>query len=163
VGELQMRGSALMSGFYKVDRKKVFTRDGFYPTGDLARLDADGYLYFAGRRGDMIKTKAANVSRLEVEAALRGLPDVDMPVVVGLPDPELGQRVVAAVVPAKGASPTPASLRTQLRDILSSYKIPREIVFITHEEIPRTMTGKIRLHEIAQMISARIRHSPTEE
>ena len=163
VGELQVRGGALMSGLYKVDRRKVFTRDGFYPTGDLARLDADGYLYFVGRRGDMIKTKAANVSRLEVEAAMRGLPDVDVPVVVGLPDPELGQRVVAAVVPAKGASPTAASLRAQLREVLSSYKIPREIVFITHEEIPRTMTGKIRLHEAARMISARIRNPPSEE
>jgi acyl-CoA synthetase (AMP-forming)/AMP-acid ligase II len=163
VGELQVRGSALMSGFYKVDRKKVFTRDGFYPTGDLARLDADGYLYFVGRRGDMIKTKSANVSRLEVEAAMRGLRDVETSVVVGLPDPELGQRVVAAVVPTKGASPTSASLRAELRDILSSYKIPREIVFITHEEIPRTMTGKIRLHETAQMILARIRNPPTKE
>ena len=94
-----------MSGFYKVNRSEVFTRDGFYPTGDLVRLDADGYLYFVARRGDMIKTRAANVSRLEVEAALRGLPGVELPVVVGLPDPELGQRVVAAVVPAKGASP----------------------------------------------------------
>ena len=87
VGELQLRGSGLMSGFYKVNRSEVFTRDGFYPTGDLVRLDADGYLYFVARRGDMIKTRAANVSRLEVEAALRGLSGVDLPIVVGLPDP----------------------------------------------------------------------------
>src|SRR3546814_12464989 len=72
IGELQLRGGALMSGFYKVDRRKVFTPDGYYPTGDLARVDHDGHLYFIARRGDLIKTKAANVSRLEVEAALRG-------------------------------------------------------------------------------------------
>src|SRR3546814_2083047 len=88
LGELQLRGGALMSGFYKVDRRKVFTPDGYYPTGDLARVDHDGHLYFIARRGDMIKTKAANVSRLEVEAALRGLPGVELPVVAGLPDPE---------------------------------------------------------------------------
>src|SRR3546814_3221089 len=88
IGELQLRGGALMSGFYKVDRRKVFTPDGYYPTGDLARVDHDGHLYFIARRGDMIKTKAANVSRLEVEAALRGLPGVELPVVAGLPDPE---------------------------------------------------------------------------
>ncbi len=158
-GELQLRGSALMSGLYKTDRKKVFTPDGFYPTGDLARLDADGYLYFVGRRGDMIKTKAANVSRLEVEAAMRELPEVDSSVVVGLPDSDLGQRVVAAVVPAQGAAPTQDSLRTKLRDVLSSYKIPRDIVFITHDEIPRTMTGKIRLHEMAHLIATRIADS----
>jgi acyl-CoA synthetase (AMP-forming)/AMP-acid ligase II len=156
VGELQVRGGALMSGFYKVNRKEVFTRDGFYATGDLARLDADGYIYFVGRRGDMIKTRAANVSRLEVEAALRGLPDVDLPIVVGLPDPELGQRVAAAVVPAKGAAPTDESLKAALRGVLSSYKIPREIVFITHDDIPRTTTGKIKLFELAGMVAARI-------
>jgi acyl-CoA synthetase (AMP-forming)/AMP-acid ligase II len=156
VGELQVRGSGLMSGFYKVNRKDVFTRDGFYPTGDLARLDADGYVYFVGRRGDMIKTRAANVSRLEVEAALRALPGVDLPIVVGLPDPELGQRVVAAIVPAKGAAPTDESLRTALRAVLSSYKIPREIVFITHDAVPRTTTGKIKLFELAGMVAARI-------
>ena len=156
VGELQVRGGGLMSGFYKVNRKDVFTRDGFYPTGDLARLDADGYVYFVGRRGDMIKTRAANVSRLEVEAALRGLPGVDLPIVVGLPDPELGQRVVAAVVPAKGAAPTAESLRTALRAVLSSYKIPREIIFITHDAVPRTTTGKIKLFELAGMVAARI-------
>lgn len=156
VGELQVRGGGLMSGFYKVDRRMVFTPDGFYPTGDLARMDADGYLFFVGRRGDMIKTKAANVSRLEVEAAMRGLPGVDLPVVVGLPDADLGQRVVAAVVPTQGAAPTAASLRGALRGILSSYKIPRDIVFITHDDVPRTMTGKIRLGEMAKLISARI-------
>ena len=145
-----------MSGFYKVNRKDVFTRDGYYPTGDLARLDADGYVYFVGRRGDMIKTRAANVSRLEVEAALRGLPGVDLPIVVGLPDPELGQRVVAAVVPAIGAAPTDESLKVALRAVLSSYKIPREIVFITHDDVPRTTTGKIKLFELAAMVAARI-------
>jgi acyl-CoA synthetase (AMP-forming)/AMP-acid ligase II len=156
VGELQVRGGALMSGFYKVDRKDVFTRDGFYPTGDLVRLDADGYLFFVARRGDMIKTRSANVSRLEVEAALRGLPGVDLPIVVGLPDPELGQRVVAAIVPAKGAAPTEESLKAGLRGVLSSYKIPREIVFITHDDVPRTTTGKIKLFELAGMVAARI-------
>ena len=156
IGELQLRGGGLMSGFYKVDRKDVFTRDGFYPTGDLARLDADGYIYFVARRGDMIKTRAANVSRLEVEAAMRGLPGVDLPIVVGLPDPELGQRVVAAVVPSKGAAPTDESLSTALRAVLSSYKIPREIIFITHDDVPRTTTGKIKLFELAGMVAARI-------
>jgi acyl-CoA synthetase (AMP-forming)/AMP-acid ligase II len=80
-------------------------------------------------------------------------------VVVGLPDSDLGQRVVAAVVPAKGTTPTQDSLRAKLRDVLSSYKIPRDIVFITHDEIPRTMTGKIRLHEMAQSIATRIADS----
>lgn len=156
VGELQLRGGALMSGFYKTDRRKVFTHDGFYPTGDLVRTDTDGFLYFVARRGDMIKTKAANVSRLEVEAALNALPEIEQSVVVGLPDPELGQRVVAAVVPAPGASPREEALRAELRNMISSYKVPRQIVFISPDDIPRTATGKIKLFELADMISKRI-------
>src|SRR6202012_5997746 len=61
IGEMQVRGGALMAGFYKRDRRDVFTHDGFYPTGDLARMDADGWAYYLGRRGDMIKSKGANV------------------------------------------------------------------------------------------------------
>jgi len=156
VGELQIRGGALMSGFYKRGRDEAFTPDGFYPTSDLVRLDADGYLYFVARRGDMIKTKAANVSRLEVEAALRALPGVELPVVVGLPDPDLGQMVAAAVVPATGAVLTEEGLRSGLRETLSSYKVPRRIVFVEEADIPRTATGKLKLFELADMIAARI-------
>lgn len=156
VGELQLRGGALMSGLYKVEREKVFTADGFYPTGDLVRLDADGHLYFVARRGDMIKTKAANVSRLEVEAAMRRLPGVELPIVVGLPDAELGQRVVAAAVPAPGAVLSEEAIKAGLREVLSSYKIPREIVFIGHDEVPRTATGKLKLFELGDMIAAQI-------
>ena len=158
-GELQLRGGALLSGFYKVERREVFTADGYYPTGDLVRVDADGYLYFLARRGDMIKTKAANVSRLEVEAAMRALPGVELPLVVGLPDPELGQRVVAAVVAAKDARPSEESLKAALRKVLSSYKVPRQIVFIAAEDVPRTGTGKVKLSELANMISSRITDS----
>ena len=120
------------------------------------RLDADGHLYFVARRGDMIKTKAANVSRLEVEAALRALPEVDLPIVAGLPDPELGELVAAAIVPAKGATPTEESLKAALRGTLSSYKIPRRIIFISPDDVPRTATGKIKLFELSGMIAARI-------
>jgi acyl-CoA synthetase (AMP-forming)/AMP-acid ligase II len=156
VGELQLRGGALMSGFYKIERERVFTADGFYPTGDLVRLDADGHLYFVARRGDMIKTKAANVSRLEVEAAMRALPGVELPIVVGLPDAELGQRLVAAVVPAVGAALSEDGIKAALREVLSSYKIPREIVFIAQEDVPRTATGKLKLFELGDMIAERI-------
>ncbi len=156
VGELQLRGGALMRGFYKKRRCEVFTPDGFYPTGDLCRIDEDDYLYFVARRNDMIKTRAANVSRLEVEAALNALPDVQIAVVAGLPHEEYGQIVAAAVLPAPGTSPTEESIRAALRNEVSSYKIPRKIVFIESEdEIPRTSTGKLKLHELGELIATR--------
>jgi acyl-CoA synthetase (AMP-forming)/AMP-acid ligase II len=151
VGELQLRGGALMSGFYKQRRCAVFTPDGFYPTGDLVRIDADGYLFFVARRNDMIKTRAANVSRLEVEAALNALADVAQAVVTGLPDAEFGQLVVAAVVPAAGANPSEESLRAALGGVLSSYKVPKRIIFVDEGDIPRTATGKLKLHELGRL------------
>ena len=155
VGELQLRGGALMSGMYKRLRSEVFTPDGFYPTGDLCRIDADDFLYFVARRGDMIKTRAANVSRLEVEAAMNELAEVELAVVTGLDDAEFGQVVAAAVVPAQGASPTEETLRSALRETLSSYKVPRRIVFIEGGDIPRTATGKLKLHELGRLIEGR--------
>jgi acyl-CoA synthetase (AMP-forming)/AMP-acid ligase II len=97
-----------MTGFYKVDRRTVFTPDGFYPTNDLVRIDADGYAFFVGRAGDMIKTSSANVSRLEVEAALNALPEVELSLVAGLPDRGSSARSsLAAVVPSPVRQPDP--------------------------------------------------------
>jgi len=155
-GELQLRGGGLMKGFYKVDPRQVFTPDGFYPTGDLVRIEEDGHLFFEGRRGDTLKTSGANVSRLEVEAALRALPEVALPIVVGLPEAEIGQCVVAAVVPTEGCTPTEASLQAALRERLSSYKVPRRIVVITPEEVLWTPSNKVRLADMAKMIAARL-------
>lgn len=156
VGELHLRGGALMTGFYKVPRHEVFTADGFFPTSDLVRIDADGYAFFVGRTSDMIKTNSANVSRLEVEAALNALPEVELALVAGLPDPELGELVTAAVVPTTGSETHEADLRAALRETLSSFKVPRRIVFITHDDIPRTQTGKVRLFELAELIAAQL-------
>jgi acyl-CoA synthetase (AMP-forming)/AMP-acid ligase II len=153
VGELLLRGGALLSGLYKRERSEVFTADGFYPTGDLVRIDADGFLTFVARRGDMIKTRAANDSRLEVEAALNALPEVAMSVVVGLPDEKFGQIVTAAVVSRPGSRSTEEDIRLALRERLSSYKVPRRIVFVEQDEVPKTATGKIKLHEFAAMMS----------
>jgi len=152
-GELQIRGPAMLAGLYKQRRCEVFTPNGFYPTRDIVRIDADGYLFPVGRRDDMIKTRGASVSRLEVEAALNALPEVAMAVVAGLPDAEYGKLVAAAVVLAEGASPNPESLQAALRQTLSSYKVPRRIVFIAENDIPRTATGKIKLSETAALIT----------
>lgn len=156
VGELQLRGGGLMTGFYKVERDRVFTPDGFYPTRDLVRIDAEGYAWFVGRSSDMIKTSSANVSRLEVEAALAGLPEVALALVAGLPDAAAGEIVAAAVVPAPGTRPTEDGLRAALRDRLSSFKIPRRIAFVTDDDIPRTATGKVRLAEVPRLVEARL-------
>jgi acyl-CoA synthetase (AMP-forming)/AMP-acid ligase II len=155
-GELQLRSGGLMRGFYKVDPRQVFTPDGFYPTGDVVRIEADGHLFFEARRADTLKSSGANISRLEVEAALRTLPEVALPIVVGLPDADVGQLVVAAVVPTEGSAPTEASLQAALRERLSSYKVPRRILVISLEEVLWTPSNKVKLAEMAQMIATRL-------
>jgi acyl-coenzyme A synthetase/AMP-(fatty) acid ligase len=155
-GELQLRSGGLMRGFYKVDPRQVFTPDGFYPTGDVVRIEEDGHLFFEARRADTLKSSGANVSRLEVEAALRTLPEVALPIVVGLPDADVGQLVVAAVVPTEGSAPTEASLQAALRERLSSYKVPRRILVISPEEVQWTPSNKVKLAEMAQMIATRL-------
>ena len=157
-GELQLRRGGLMRGFYKTDPDRVFTSDGFYPTGDTARLDADGYLYFEGRRSDMMKTGGVNVSRLEVEAALRTLPEVALPIVLPLPDAAAGQIVVAAVVPNQGQAPTEDGLKAALRDLVAGYKIPRRIVIVAEDDVQWTPSNKIKVGEMAKLIASRIGH-----
>jgi acyl-coenzyme A synthetase/AMP-(fatty) acid ligase len=153
-GELCIRGPWVMEGFYKRDRTEVFDADGYYPTGDKCLIDAEGRLYFQGRLGGMIKTSGANVSPEEVEIALRSCDQVLDAAVFGLPDKNLGQMVTAVVVPAPGALPDEAGLKLQLRKYLSSFKIPKRILFMNSDQLPLTPSNKIRKSALADMVAA---------
>ncbi len=143
LGELCLRGPAMMEGYYGRERHEVFDPDGWYHTGDLFYFDEDGFYYFKGRRGDMIKTAGANVSPREVEAAILGETGL-VAHVVGIDDPERGQLVVAAVrVPHGVTAPDPADLRSRLNSRLSSYKVPQSIVMIDDGEVPLMSSGKL--------------------
>ncbi len=158
-GELWLRGGTMMSGYYKVDRSETFTPDGYLATKDRVAADPDGYLYFFGRMTDMLKSKGASVSRIEVENTLLRIPEVDLGFVVGLADDEYGQMVVAAVVPKPGCRPTERELQDAMRKELSGFKVPRRIVFIEHGEVAYTGTGKARLSSIEGLIAAKLASS----
>src|SRR4029079_8076574 len=114
VGELWLRGAFLMEGYYGRERYETFTRDGWYRTGDLFHVDADGFFYFTGRRGDMIKTAGANVAPREVEAAIAEITGL-VAHVVGIDDPGRGQVVAAAIrVPRAQEPPDVDALRVAL-------------------------------------------------
>jgi acyl-coenzyme A synthetase/AMP-(fatty) acid ligase len=153
-GELYVRGFSLMRGFYKRLAEETFDRDGFYPTGDRCRIDSDGFLYFEGRFGEMIKTKGANVSPKEVEAALEGHSDIREAIVFGIPDPSRGEAIVAVVVPSTGASLQRDQLLGRLREEVSSYKVPHFMFAMRHEDIPRTDTTKIKKHLLKELVIA---------
>lgn len=151
VGQLWFRGRALMQGYLGRERHETFDPDGWYGTGDLATVDADGFFYFRGRGSDMIKTAGANVSPREVEAAILEVAGLTAHV-VGVDDEARGQ-VVAALV----RSPLPGDvdvedLRARLKDRLSAYKVPRRVRVVTDAEVPMMSSGKLDLRALEELL-----------
>lgn len=144
-GEVQLRGPTLMSG-YRLDpvaSAGAFTGDGWLRTGDGGTIAATGTLVVRGRLGDVIVTGGEKVWPAEVEDVLRDHPAIADAAVLGRPDPEWGQRVVAVVVAAPGAAPlTLAAVRGWVEERLAGYQAPRELR--TVESLPRTAAGKLR-------------------
>ena len=141
-GEIQLRGPNLMRGICGRLRSEVFTPDGFYPTGDVGRLDNDGYLFFAGRRDDMLKVKGTTVYPSEVEAALCAVPGVRRAFVVDVDDTgtvALG----AAVVLDDGAAATADDLTREAKARLSAFKVPSRWAVVEMGDVPMTATGKV--------------------
>ena len=126
------------------------TAGGWLRTGDVARRDADGWLWFVGRADDLIISSGYRIAPLEVEASLLSHPAVAAAAVVGVPDETRGQVVKAFVVPARDAEPgdrLAAALRAHVRDRLAAYEYPRQLEFV--DALPQTVTGKIRRAALA--------------
>lgn len=153
VGELYVRGPFLMQRYYKRAREECFDADGWFHTGDLVRTDADGFVYFIGRRGAMIKTAGANVAPAEVEKAIAKVTGL-VAHVVGLPDPDRGQVVAAVIALNDGAGFDEATLRERLRAELSAYKIPRRFAAVPSAEIPLMSSGKIDMRRLTEVFDA---------
>jgi bile acid-coenzyme A ligase len=125
------------------------TPDGFASAGDIGYLDADGYLYIADRRTDMIITGGANVFPAEVESALMDHPEIADVVVIGLADPQWGRRVHAVVQPADVAHPpTEQMVIAYAKGKLAGYKVPKSVEFV--DEIPRTAATKVNRSAMVQ-------------
>lgn len=149
-GEIVVRGPVVMAGY--AGRPEATARaivDGWLHTGDVGRVDAEGFLYVLDRRDDLVVTGGENVYPAEVEAVLLSHPDVLEAAVVGLPDAVWGQRVVAVVHLRDGAPPFHAGedLRAHCRSHLAGYKTPREFRLVD-EPLPRTASGKLRRGEV---------------
>ncbi len=153
-GELCIRGPHVMQRYYKRSREECFDADGWFHTGDLVRTDADGFVYFIGRRDAMIKTAGANVAPAEVERAIAKVAGGTVAHVLGLPDAERGQLVAAVVAVEDGAEFDEAALRDQLEAELSAYKIPRRFAAVRRSEIPVLSSGKVDLTALQKMFDA---------
>ena len=150
IGEIQVRGPSVMQGYWGLpDKTKAsFTDDGFFRTGDVARRDDDGYIHIVGRRSvDIIKSGGFKISAREIEEVLHHHPDLDEVAVVGLDDPEWGQRIAAAVVPREGVEKSEQVWLEELGDLcgesLADFKCPRQVL-VYRDGLPRNALGKIQ-------------------
>ncbi|KAB1162335.1 class I adenylate-forming enzyme family protein [Micromonospora sp. DT46] len=153
VGEVLVTGPALMSGYHRLPAETAAALpDGVYRSGDLGRLDEEGYLHLTGRVREVIRTGGESVSPVEVEAALRGLAGVVDVAVVGLPDDRWGEVVCAVLVLAPGATPPDVgTVRGHVAGRLAGFKQPRRVVVLP--AIPRTpATGQVQRSRIRESL-----------
>lgn len=155
-GELVIRGSNVMRGYW---RDPVTTAERLKPgplpgeivlySGDVFRSDEEGYLYFVGRRDDLIKSRGQRVSPREIEDVLYRMPAVLEAAVVGVPDPLLGQAIKAFVALRPGQPCTARQILTHCRELLEDHMVPKEVVIM--DALPKTDSGKIRKTGLATL------------
>jgi long-chain acyl-CoA synthetase len=142
-GEVCVRGPNIMKGYLgnPEGTRQAFWRNGWFRTGDVGMFDPDGYLYIVDRLKDMIITGGENVYSTEVEEVLYRHPKISECVVIGLPDMEWGERVVACIIPKAGATIDKKELYHYLKARLSAFKVPKE--FLIMDDFPRSPAGKV--------------------
>jgi len=143
IGELEVAGPNVFPGYWRMPEKtaEAFTADGWFRTGDLALIGTDGYVRIVGRGKDLIITGGLNVYPKEVENVLDRLEGVGESAVFGIPHPDFGEAVVAAVTPAADDPPEEAAILAQARGRLAGFKLPKRVLVVP--SLPRNSMGKI--------------------
>lgn len=151
IGEICVRGPGLFSGYYREPPGTGLTKDGYFATGDLGRLDQTGTLHFSGRSKDLLRVKGINVSPLEVESILQTHASIESAYVVGIPFDGLDQTVVALLV----GKPQTAVLESEVADLakqmLSHYKRPAHYLCIARDDVPLGGTAKPQRRALAEL------------
>ena len=144
IGILEVRGPNVFKGYWRMPEKtsEEFRNDGFFITGDIAMIDADGYVTIVGRAKDLVISGGYNVYPKEVETEIDALRGVLESAVIGVPHADFGEAVVAVVVPEDRQDLSPEAIQSALRDRLANYKLPKAVEFV--EELPRNTMGKVQ-------------------
>ena len=145
IGNIQVRGENVFSGYWRMPErnKEEFTPDGWFRTGDMGKLDVDGYVCLIGRSKDLIITGGLNVYPKEIEAIIDAMPGVVESAVIGVPHPDLGEQVTAVVVRAKGAAePSADEIIAALKSQVAGFKVPKQVHIV--DELPRNTMGKVQ-------------------
>jgi malonyl-CoA/methylmalonyl-CoA synthetase len=143
IGDVEVRGPNVFPGYWRRPdlQSSEFTTDGFFRTGDLGRVDEEGYLWLAGRSKDLVISGGLNVYPGELESVLDALPGVLESAVIGVADEDFGEAVVAIVVPNGELLITEESIRTAARTRLAGFKVPKRVHLV--DELPRNAMGKV--------------------
>lgn len=151
VGEICVQGPNVMLGYWQDPEATAATVvDGWLHTGDMGRLDEDGYLYISGRKKELIIVGGMNVYPREIEEVIEDIPEVAESAVIGVPDPLRGESPVAFVICKPGETLTEAQVIAACRERLGSYKIPSQVVF--REQFVRSATGKILKRVLGELL-----------
>jgi acyl-CoA synthetase (AMP-forming)/AMP-acid ligase II len=149
VGEIIAKGDNIAMGYWKLPEETAETfRDGWLYTGDIAKVDSDGYVYIVDRKKDMIISGGENVSSKEVEEVIFRHPAVQEVAVIGVPDEEWGESIKALVALKPGLTATEQEIIDYCMDSLSSFKKPRTVEFM--DELPKNPAGKVLKSELRQ-------------
>jgi long-chain acyl-CoA synthetase len=147
-GEIVIRGHNVMKGYWRrPEATEEAIREGWFHSGDIGRIDDDGYFFIVDRKKDLIIRGGYNVYPREIEEVLYEHADVREAAVIGVAHPELGEEVAAAVVLKPGATVTETDIRDHVKANVAAYKYPRHVWFV--DELPKGPTGKILKREIA--------------
>ena len=151
-GELKVRGPWVCSGYYRLDQSPAHAGDGWFATGDIATIDADGYMQITDRSKDVIKSGGEWISSIDLENAAAGHPDVLQAAVIGVPHPKWSERPLLLVVPKPGTSPTKESVLEFLRGKVAEWWLPDDVVF--EKELPIGATGKVQKSKLRERYTA---------
>ena len=146
IGEIEVRGPHVFAGYWNRPdaTAEAFAPEGWFKTGDLGWYSDDGYYTITGRARELIISGGYNIYPREVEDVLEAHHEIAEVAVVGMPDADMGEQVVAVVVPQAGTTPDPAEIIAFCREQLASYKKPRRVVFV--DALPRNALGKVQKH-----------------
>ncbi len=151
-GALEVRGRGVFNGYWRMEKsEKDFTADGFFRTGDLATITADGRVTLMGRAKDLIISGGVNIYPAELEQLIDAIPGVTESAVIGVPHEEWGEAVTAVVTLEAGANLTPADIRNALSEKIARYKLPKAVHFC--DWLPRNAMGKILKNRLREEFS----------
>jgi malonyl-CoA/methylmalonyl-CoA synthetase len=144
VGQIEVRGPNVFKGYWQMPEKTAaeLRADGFFITGDLGRIDEDGYVHIVGRNKDLIISGGYNIYPKEIELVLDDQPGVLESAVIGVPHPDFGETVLGVLVPEKGGKPDLEEIQASVKTSLARFKHPRKLILL--DELPRNTMGKVQ-------------------